>query len=123
MHDLGRVQGEGPAALGVLVCDQSKHAMQLCQGRLAGVHQRVAAADCRPFCDPAAVELAVHDDLVVGKGHASSYSRYRGVMADGRPPSYSPGSANTTSRSFPRGSPLAGAETLAATYCRPSLPA
>ena len=36
---------------------------------------------------------------------------------------YSPGSANTTSRSFPRGSPLAGAETLAATYCRPSLPA
>lgn len=36
---------------------------------------------------------------------------------------YSLGSANTTSRSFPRGSPLAGAETLAATYCRPSLPA
>ena len=41
----------------------------------------------------------------------------------GRTLPYSPGSANTTSRSFPRGSPLAGAETLAATYCRPSFPA
>ena len=27
MHDLGRVHGEGLAALGVLVCDQLKHAM------------------------------------------------------------------------------------------------
>ena len=33
------------------------------------------------------------------------------------------GMANTTRRSFPRCWPVAGAETFAATYCRPSLPA
>ncbi len=32
------------------------------------------------------------------------------------------GSAKTTSRSFPRGSAVAGAETLTARYCLPSFP-
>ena len=35
---------------------------------------------------------------------------------------YSSRRLNTTSRSLPRSSPVAGAETFAATYCRPSLP-
>ena len=59
----------------------------------------------------------------------SSHMGRPAALTPGRPDGLEPGadylsgSANTTSRSFPRGSPVAGAETLAATYCLPSFPA
>ncbi|MNC89503.1 hypothetical protein D3C83_54480 [compost metagenome] len=53
----------------MLLRDQLEDLFEFSQGRLAGVHERVAAAKSRDLGHPRTVVLAVQHHLVIVKGH------------------------------------------------------
>jgi hypothetical protein len=73
MHDFGRVLRQSLPAVLMLLGDQRKYVLEFSQGRLARVHQRVAASESRDFGYPRTVVLAVEDDLVIVKTHDQLY--------------------------------------------------
>ena len=75
MHDFGRVLRKVLSAIVMLLGDQRKYVLEFSQGRLARVHQRVAASESRDFGYPRAVVLAVKDDLVIVKAHGAIIRR------------------------------------------------
>ena len=81
MHDFGRVLRKGLPAVLMLLGDQRKYVLEFSQGRLARVHQRVAASESWDFGYPRAVVLAVKDDLVIVKAHGAIIRRAAPVPA------------------------------------------
>src|SRR5687767_8739310 len=82
MHDFGRVLRKILPAVLMLLGDQRKYVLEFGQGRLARVHQRVAASESRDVSYPRAVVLAVKDDLVIVKAHGAIIRRAaRGLAA------------------------------------------
>ena len=71
MHDFSRVLRQRHPAVPMLLGDQREHLRELGQGRLARVHQRVAAAEGRDLGHPGSIVLPVEYDLVVVKAHGS----------------------------------------------------
>lgn len=77
MHDFSRVLRKRLSAILILLGNKSEHLLEFCEGRLARIHQRVAAAKGRDVGHPRAIVLAVKNDLVVVKAHAQVYDARR----------------------------------------------
>ena len=84
MHDFGGVLRQREAAVSMLLRDQREDLFEFSQGRLAGVHERVAASESRDLGYPGSVGLLVQHDLVVVEGHHAIIRLGCGGAACGR---------------------------------------
>src|SRR5687767_8478410 len=82
MHDFSRVLRKRLPAVLMLLGDQIKYVLEFSQGRLARIHQRVAASERRDFGYPRAIFLAVEDDLVIVKAHDAIIRRVARVPGE-----------------------------------------